>query len=71
MKDAAKREGNKKCLLYLEDEARYLRKFLAIYQHFTPLEKIAVGRSHEVKNLSMDMILLEVGRVRSSPQTHV
>eukprot|EP00700_Malawimonas_jakobiformis_P002320 EC723868.1.p3 GENE.EC723868.1~~EC723868.1.p3 ORF type:complete len:84 (+),score=4.25 EC723868.1:322-573(+) len=58
--ELAKRESHKKALAYLEDEARYFKRFLAIYQRLSILEKIAIGRSHEVKNLSLEIIVLEV-----------
>jgi hypothetical protein len=66
-----KREGNKKALSYLEDEARYLQRFQSVYQRLSPLERIAIGRSDEIKNLSVETILLEVQRLRQSPQHHV
>jgi len=49
-------DAEREMLDYLERERRYWARFLTVYNQLTPLEKIAIGRSNEVGELSMEML---------------
>lgn len=57
--ESVRKEGNRKAMAYLEEEARYFQRLRTVYGSLGPLEKLAIGRANEVKDLSLDLILSE------------